>query len=239
MVTPFISSKFHASDLLIKWYLVYMELTEQEILKSQGTRLNSKAPWETYSSSFEEKLDPKLEEEIKRYSEKVHSKSSSQNEEELARQKELSASMSKEYQWVNPAEYKDEGARKGKILHSSEFINILRNKLGLKCRYRVHPQPRKVTLLVQRNNAEMLPPEVACWAQIGFMPEYEIVRFDEHGVPLDSKYRGWRTCLLQMILKGIITEEQVNNVFGRATGPASERYNSTLYGVRNHYVAVK
>lgn len=208
----------------------------QEILTTQGTRLNNKAPWETYSSSFDEKLDSKLEEEIKRYSERVHSKSSSQNEEELARQKEFSAEFAKEYQWVSPDEYKDVGARKGRILHSSEFINMLR-KIGLKCWYRQHPQPRKITLLVQNNN--MLPPEVACWAQVGFMPEYEIIRFDEHGVPLDSMFRGWRTCLLQMILKGMITEEQVNKTFGRATGPASERYNSTLYEVRNHYVAVK
>ena len=41
--------------------------TPQEILAQQGTRLSEKNPWETYSASFDEKLDPKLEAEIADY----------------------------------------------------------------------------------------------------------------------------------------------------------------------------
>lgn len=207
----------------------------EQVFTTQGTRLSEKAPWETYSASFEEKLDPKLEAEIEAYSQRRHDKSSSQNEEELCRQKEINAEVAKEYQWVSPDEYKDAGPRIGRVLHSSEFISILRDKCKVKCWYREHPQPRKVTLIIQRNGNE---PEVGCWVQLGFMPEYTIMRFDEHGVPLDEKFRGWRTCLLQFILKGVITEAQANKYFGEAQGPASSRYLSTLHGFRNRSIEV-
>lgn len=203
--------------------------TLQEVLKTQGTRLQDLPPWMTYNASFEEKLDPKLEEEVKRYSEKRHEKSSTQNEEELCRQKELSQETAKQYQWIHPSEYADEGPRIGKIIHSSEFINRLRKNEKVQFWYRDHPQPGKVTLLWSKG----FLPEVACWAQLGFMPEYSIMRFDEHGIPTTEKYRGWRTCLLQMIIKQIISEDWANRAFGYAQGPASDRYLHTLYDVRN------
>jgi hypothetical protein len=188
------------------------------------------APWESYNATFEEKLDPKLEEEIKRYSEKRHEKSSQQNEEELCRQREINNELSKQYRWVSPEEYKDEGPRIGHILHSSELIRLLRNKCNLQCWYRQHPQSRKITLIVKR---DYFDPEVGCWVQEGFMPEYTIMGFDEHGVPLAEKYRGWRTCILQLILKGYISEYKANKVFGYASGPVSDRYLKTLYSFRN------
>lgn len=212
------------------------QLTAEEVAKSQGTRLQDLPPWMSYAASFEEKLDSTLEEEIKKYSEHQHEKSSSQNEEELCRQKEINDDLSKQYQWVHPDEYKDEGARIGKIIHSSQLINIFRNQFGLKCWYRDHLQPRKITLMVQRK--ESLKPEVACWVQQGFMPEYTIMRFDSHHVPLDEKFRGWRTVVLQLILKDIITEEQVNKYLGQAVGDVSERYNSLLYEWRNRRLQV-
>jgi hypothetical protein len=192
--------------------------------------MSTEAPWKTYASEFDEKLSPQLEKEIEEYSKKRHDKSSSQNEEELCRQKELSNEMAKEFQWLHPSEFKEEGPRIGKVMHSSEFITKLRNECGIKCWYRAHPQPRKLTLLVQMNDKA---PEVACWVQEGFMPEYSFVNFDEHGVPLDERRRGWRTCLLQIILKYILTEELAHKVFGYAIGPASDRYNKILFGIRN------
>lgn len=210
---------------------------QNEMQKLQGTRNSDVPPWMSYAASLEEKLDPQLEDAIKRYEENRYESTSSQNQEELARQKELNAEIAKQYQFLHPEEYQDEGPRIGKIMHSSVFINKLRKECNLECWYRQHPQPRKITLIVRRK--EGLDPEVACWAQEGFMPEYSIVRFDEHNVPLDEKFRGWRTCLLQIIIKGIVSEEKAHAVFGKAYGPVSNRYNSTLYGFRNHYVAVK
>jgi hypothetical protein len=85
--------------------------------------------------------------------------------------------------------------------------------------------------MIQRKNHE---PEVGCWVQLGFAPELSIMDFDEHGIPLAEKFRGWRTCLLQLILKSAITEAKADEVFGKPkTTEAFHRYNATLQSFRN------
>jgi hypothetical protein len=212
------------------------QLTLEDIAKTQGTRLQDLPPWMTYAASFDEKLDPKLEEEIKLYSEKRHEKSSSQNEEELCKQKEINDELGKQYAWLSPEEYKEFEPRIGKPLSHADFINKLRNECKLKCFFVEHPQLDKLTLLVQKDEVSGL--EVGCWTAYGVMPEYSLMAFDSHGVPLSEKYRGWRTCTLQLILKGFLTEEIVDKVFGKAHGPSSDRYLSTLYAWRNREVEV-
>ena len=65
------------------------------------------------------------------------------------------------------------------------------------------------------------------------MPEFSMMQFDDHGVPVSEEFRGWRTCLLQLILKKMLTEPMATAVFGEATGPAAAKYNAYLYGFRN------
>lgn len=215
--------------------------TMQEIMARQGTRLNEKAPWETYAAEMDEKLSPELEAAVAEYAQRRYDEdqTSSQNKEELCRQREINEEIAKEYQWVHPQEYADEGPRIGRVMTHAEFLNALRQH----CReyswyYRQHPQPGKVTL-VYSDAFGSTEAQVACWAQFGYMPEYSIMRFDEHDIPLDERRRGWRTCLLQLILKGLITEETATEVFGPARGPASERFNSMLYEWRNRRLEVK
>lgn len=200
-------------------------------LTGQGTRLSEQAPWETYESEMTEQLDPKLQAEVDEYSQRRHTRSSSQNEEELAKQKELNAGIAKEYQWLTPEEYAAEGPRIGTVLSHESFIGKLRHA-GVRCWYRQHPHPDKATFLYS-NAGGTLTPQVGCWVQRGLMPEYSLMRFDDHGVPVNERRRGWRTCLLQLILKGVLTEAEAHEEFGSATGPASERYLSTLYAFRN------
>jgi len=206
----------------------------QEIQASQGTRLQTKAPWETYDDSLDLHLSPEMEAAVAEYSEnRYEDNSSNQTKEELHRWKEGNEEVAKEYQFVAPDEYNDADERMGRILHSSEFINILRDKVGLKCWYRAHPHADKITLLVQKALGTQ-EAEIACWVQLGFMPELSIMRFDEHGVPLNESHRGYRTCLLQMLLKGMITETQITKYFGPAKmTPAWERYNTTVHSWRN------
>ena len=206
-------------------------VTPQAVQKAQGTRLQEKAPWESYN--LQEELSPELEAAVAEYSTHRHDDSSNQTKEAYAEQKELSDEVAKEYQFVAPDEYNNVEERMGRILHSSEFINLLRDKLGLKCWYRTHPHADKLTLLVQ-NGLGTKEPEIACWVQNGWMPSLSVMRFDEHGVPLNEQFRGYRTCLLQMILKGLVTEEKVNAVFGKpGQTKAWARYNETLQSYRN------
>jgi len=210
-----------------------MQPTAEEIQRAQGTRLNTeKAPWETYGQELEVEMTPELAAEVADYATRYHEKSNSQNEEELARQKELSYDAMGEYRWCSEEEYADVQARIGRIIHHSELITRLR-KIGVRCWYRQHPQEDKLTLLVQRNQDVMQPPEVGCWVKNGYMPEYSVLGFDEHGVPLAERYRGFRTVLLQLILKQVLTEDAAHKEFGRAERCCADRYNSILHGLRN------
>ena len=199
-----------------------------------GTHTSTAAPWESYAAEMTTKMSAELEAAVAEYAERCYEadQSSSENKEELHRQKEMSDELSKEYQWIKPEEYADFGARIGVVMTHAEFITKLR-QAGLHCWYTQHPQAQKATLLVQTHSS--LPPEVACWVQIGQMPELSIMRFDDHGVPLDERRRGWRTPLLQLILKGYITEEKANKTFGRPKEtPQFHRYNSTLKAFRDN-----
>jgi len=208
------------------------EPTDEQIQRMQGTRKSDKAPWETYADSLVETLDPELEAAVAEYAARdPHECTDTQTQEEYARVKEENDGLAQEYQWLSPAEYEDEGARIGTIMHSSELIKKLTEECKLTAVYRPHLQPKRVTLLVDTTNG-IKGMEVACWVQLGYMPEYSICNFDEHGVILQEAYRGWRTVLLQLLIKKMITEEVVTRVFGEAYGPASARYQKILQGFR-------
>jgi hypothetical protein len=192
-------------------------------------------PWDAYAAEMIEKLDPNLEAAVAAYAEHMYEEdqTSSENKEELHRQQEINQEIAKDYQWLKPEEYADTQARIGVIMNHAEFIGLLR-KAGVICYYRAHPQPDKVTLLYTKNpGAEAL--EVGCWATYGYMPELSMMNFDSHGAPTNERRRGWRTCLLQLILKGVISEEKANKVFGKPdVTPQYHRYNATLQSFRNN-----
>lgn len=208
------------------------EVSEQAIQKAQGTRLSEAAPWETYDEEMQVKMSKQLSDEVEAYAQRYHDKSSAQNEEELAYWQELNEYNAKAYQWATPEEYGDIQMRMGKIIHSSELINILREKLHIKCWYRQHLHEDKLTLVIQRGFG-LLEPEVGCWVQKGWMPEYTVMGFDQHGAPLAERFRGWRTVILQLILKQVVTEEEAHRVFGTAERECADRYNGILWGLRN------
>jgi hypothetical protein len=202
-------------------------------MASQGTRLSEKAPWETYEQEMEARMSPEMASAVAEYAERRYESdnTSSENKEELHRQREINDELSKEYQWLSPDEYADAGARIGKVMSHAEFITALRSA-GVCCHYRQHPHADKAVLYVSKHGCDM--PEVACWVQVGQMPELSIMRFDDHGVPLNERRRGWRTALLQLILKGIISEETARRVFGRPKETEQyHRYNATVQSFRN------
>lgn len=204
-----------------------------KIAQMQGTRSADDNPWDTYMS--EQTLTPEMEKAVAAYAENVHDDSSNQTKEELARWQEGNQEVAKEYQWCTPEEYADIQMRFGRIMSHDQLITRLRDECKLKVYYRQHPHTDKLTL-VYSDSFGIKKPEVACWVQRGWMPEYTIMGFDDHGVPLAEKYRGWRTVLLQLILKGIVTVEVAHKVFGEANLPCSDRYNSILHSWKNRDV---
>ena len=212
------------------------DLSSHEIEQLQGTRLSNKAPWETWDEEMgDSKLSPILKEQIARYEERVQHKSSQEAEEALARERELSNAVAAQYRWVTKEEYGDIEPRIGRIMHSSVLLHKLKTECHLNAWYAEHILPGRLKLIVKQAGKE---PEFAVWVQEGFTSEFTIMKFDEHDVPLDERYRGYRTVLLQLIMKSLISEEDVLKAFGSAIGPASVRYNSTLYEWRNRRVKI-
>lgn len=180
----------------------------------------------------ESAMSPELAAEVAEYATKHYEDAplSPQTQEELHRLHEANEETAKEYKWLDKAEYDDEKARIGHPMHSSQFITKLRSA-GMQCWYTEHPHPDKLVLLVSLNGQER---EVACWVQNGMMQELSVMNFDQYGAPLAERRRGWRTPLLQLILKGMITEEKANKTFGHPkTTPAYHRYNAMLQSYRN------
>ena len=204
-----------------------------EALTGQGTRLSEKAPWESYGSEMETQMSPALAAAVAEYAERQYdsNQSSNQAKEELHRQQEINEEISKEYQWLTPEEYEDLVQRIGRVMTHAEFITKLR-KLKVQCWYNPHPHPDKAILVVLRGRR---PLEVGCWVQLGYMPELSIMRFDEHGIPVNERRRGWRTCLLQLILKGVVSEQDAIKMFGNPKQTnAFHRYNSLIQAFRNN-----
>jgi hypothetical protein len=63
-------------------------------------------------------------------------------------------------------------------------------------------------------------------------PEWMVMRFDEYRVPTTVKYMGWRTALLVLITKRIITEKEAHAAFPLGSGPAGEWYRQQLFEFR-------
>lgn len=64
-------------------------------------------------------------------------------------------------------------------------------------------------------------------------PEWMIPKFDEYGVPIRAKYLGWRTALLCLISKHVITEKEAHTAFPLGDGQAGDWYREQLFEFRS------
>ena len=64
-------------------------------------------------------------------------------------------------------------------------------------------------------------------------PEWMVMRFSEYGEPTGAKYLGWRTALLCLIAKRVITEKEAHTAFPLGTGPAGDWYRQQLFELRS------
>lgn len=203
-----------------------------ELETISGTHKSDIAPWDSYADEITPEIkDPALKAAVDEYATRpYHTRTSTQALEEEHRQKEMSWQLSKEYRWLNQYEYADEAARLIDPLHSAKFISKLR-AMGLNCWYYGEPINGLVALYAQRRPG--LDPEFVTAVQYGFMPAYSVMRFDDHGIPTNEKYRGYWTVLLRLVFQGFATEDEVVRAFGQPRGPAGERTRMLLFNFRN------
>ena len=179
----------------------------------------------------EPSASPELEAEIDAYAQTTP-QTSSQNQEEYARVMEENRHIAESHALPGQRHwYLPDSVRSGRKIHSAEFITILRDKFKLGAWTIDSDTPGYVGLWLQRHLGEV--PQFLERIQVGWMPEYQLVEFDYHGLIAGFKGIGWRTLLLNMILKRYITEDQMNVTFGRPYGPAAVRTLEILRGLRN------
>jgi hypothetical protein len=204
---------------------------KEAVYTRPGTVASDKAPWMSWDDEMDDGISAELAAEIDEYAKNRYEEdqSSSETKELLAMMREQNDENAEGYQWLKKSEYANEEERTGRVMHSAELVNRLR-KSGIKCHYRQHVHADKAVLYITVGGRE----ELAAWVQQGNMPELSMMNFDEHGVPTNEKRRGWRTVLLQLILKGYITEDKAVKFFGHPKLTAAfDRYNSTMYSWRN------
>lgn len=74
-----------------------------------------------------------------------------------------------------------------------------------------------------------------CAIQQPTMPEWSVIRLDAHNLPVNFRYKGWRTVLVQLVREHIITEDQAHQLFGLPENNSNSKlYRQQLYQIRNN-----
>lgn len=142
----------------------------------------------------------------------------------------------KRQRWSLQDEYRNDAARMGKAMHSSEFIAKLHqavpnlyvkdgNIVGHLALYELSSQPREDWGGQQFR--------YLFYFEEGLIPEFSLYEFSALDVPIREKKRGWRTVLLRLINSGLLTEPKSDKFFGPAEGEASLIWRYKLYLHRN------
>lgn len=197
--------------------------------------------YKSYDDEFHwaDENDPVLAAEIKEYeSREKHENNDSQTKEEFHRLYEGNVESRKQYRFANQDELKVQ--REGRILHMNKFMELLRsaglnswytNKGGMAKTLGLYIQHEGTKSTCTHENGK---PHYVGFVQVPFMQEYEELHFDRYDVPLGIKRRGWRTILLKLREQGILSEVEINKVFGEpASGPVSRRYRQYMQYLRS------
>lgn len=75
--------------------------------------------------------------------------------------------------------------------------------------------------------------------QVPCGPEWTLMRFDEYDVPTNERFHGWRTAVLALIQRRVITEQQAEKAFGKVVeNEASSFYREQLQQFRREQIGV-
>lgn len=153
--------------------------------------------------------------------------------EEFQRVREDSIAMSLEYKLGDQEDLTNRAARMVNPMSTRDFIAKLRAN-DIKC-FTVDngfpPQTVALWCMPPRQNQRA---RYICYMQIPAMYEWSVLKEDQYGKPMGEDFRGWRTVLIQLIEKDILTEQQAHQIFGHpSNNPVFSRYHQSLWEVRN------
>lgn len=147
--------------------------------------------------------------------------------------KEESDSQVSQYKMERQEILMNAKARKINAIGTRDFIDKLRRN-GVKC-FTVDNgfPPQTIALWAIKPGTDRLV--YVCYLQVPAMYEWSVLKVDRHGLPAGEDFRGWRTVLMQLIEKQILTEKRAHEIFGRPSdGETSIIYRESLWFFRNH-----
>jgi hypothetical protein len=157
--------------------------------------------------------------------------------EQFAAEKEISNEMAEQYHMEDQEDLTNREARMVNPMATRDFIHKLRVN-GVSCFTIDNGFPPKTVALWAIPPGQDQKARYICYLQVPAMYEWSVLRLDAHGIPNGEDFRGWRTVLVQLIEKDILTEEEAHKIFGQPSlSPVFARYRRNLWEHRNRRMA--
>jgi len=157
--------------------------------------------------------------------------------ESFAEEKQKSDKMGKQYRWADQEMLTNKVARRINGINSRDFIEKKLKANGIVAhafasQWRNHGGGPTVGLWCIPPSRSKL--RYVCYMDVPMMFEWSILKLDNHGLPSGEESRGWRTVVVQLVEKDIITEKQCHKIFGVPGANAiSARYYRSLWEKRH------
>lgn len=150
-------------------------------------------------------------------------------------EKEISDNLASQYKMDDQELLVDIKARYINIMPTYLFAQKLTHA-GIKNFAMESGLPGTVGLWIVRSGMNGFEAKYICFMQVPAMIEWSVLRLDDHGIANGEEYRGWRTVVSQLILKGVLTEKQAHKEFGYPTDSiVSRKYRQTLWDYRHRF----
>lgn len=151
--------------------------------------------------------------------------------ESFAAEKESSDDQVRHFRMEDQDFLIDVKSRKVNIKRTRDIIKTLRDN-GVRCFTVQNGHPQQVGIWCCPSNSDEMV--YVCYLQVPYMCEWSVLRLDRHFLPNGEDFRGWRTLIVQLVEKGILTEQKAHKIFGAPTdGMVSRRYRRSLFFYRN------
>lgn len=153
--------------------------------------------------------------------------------EEFLSHKENSEKGASLYKMEDQEDLTNRAARMVHPMSTRDFIAKLRAN-GVKCFTVDNQFPPGTVALWCLPPKQNMKARYVCYLQIPAMYEWSVLKIDRYGKPMGEDYRGWRTVLVQLVEKEILTEFQVHKIFGQpSANGVFNRYHQSMWEARN------
>jgi hypothetical protein len=151
--------------------------------------------------------------------------------EAFLREKEISDEMVDRYKMDDQDSLTNKEARLVNPMDTDDFIHKLR-KAGIKC-FTVYNGLVNTVGLWCLPPRELRKARYVCYLRVPMMYEWSLLKLDNHNLPA-GELRGWRTVCVELVKAEILTEWQVNQIFGAApNNRVFQRYHESMWEARN------